>query len=69
MLKLDDKQLDTITGGTWNFDTITPAERDEYDALENARIEAENSGEWDQATDLEQQINAFIDRMNARYGA
>ena len=69
MEKLREDLLDMVTGGTWNFNTLTPTELKEYNDLEKARIEAENIGDWGLANALEAQINAFIDRMDSIYGA
>ena len=69
MTILEHEQLEKIAGGSWDFGMLTPEERGEYDSLEDARIEAENTGDWNMANSYERRINAFIARMNARYGA
>ena len=66
-LRMDD--LEIVTGGSWNFDTLTSEELDEYNALEDARLEADMAGDWTKVNALETQINAFIDRMDLKYGA
>lgn len=66
-LNLND--LKKITGGTWNFNTLTPEELAEYTALQDAWNEADLSQDWDLQRAIESRINAFIDRMDARYGA
>ena len=69
MDKLKDELLKKVSGGAWDFSTLTPAELSEYNALEEARIQAENDGDWSKANAYEAQINAFIDRMDSIYGA
>ena len=51
----------------WDFTTITPEERAEFQALDEARADADLAGEYDKVRELEAQINAFIDRMTAKY--
>ena len=48
---------------------MTPEELHEYNALENERLEADMAGNWTRVNEIEAQINAFIDRMDRKYGA
>ena len=66
-LRMD--EIETVTGGAWNFDTLEPEELAEYEALENERLEADLNSEWTKVNEIEAQINAFIDRMDLKYGA
>ena len=68
MKNLGKELLEHVTGGAWDFDTLTPEELSEYNALEEARIDAENAGDWNTAKAMEAKINEFIDRMNSIYG-
>ena len=67
--RLNGRVLEQVTGGTWSFDTITPAELKKYNALQEAWEEAEMEQNWEVQGRLEKKINAFIDRMDAKYGA
>ena len=69
MRKLSLDQMKTVTGGAWNFDSLTPAELKEYNDLQDLWQKAEDEQQWDIQRTIEQQINAFIDRMDAKYGA
>lgn len=52
----------------WTFDTLTPEERSEYDSLQEQWQEAEMEQRYESQKEIEQRINAFIDRMNNKYG-
>jgi len=52
----------------WTFDTLTAEERSEYDSLQEQWQEAEMEQRYESQKEIEQRINAFIDRMNNKYG-
>ena len=51
----------------WDFETLTPEERREYDDLQEEWQKAEDEQRYDSQRDTEKQINDFIDRMNDKY--
>ena len=65
-MNLNMEDLEMVTGGIWNFDTLTEEEQAEYDALNLECMEAVNLG-----YSLEYmmvKIQNFNERMNAKYG-
>ena len=66
--RLSKDDLKQVIGGAWTFDSISAAEKSEYDALEEARLQADMDGDWIKVNQIESQINSFIDKMDAKYG-
>ena len=67
--ELNLEQMAAVSGGAWNFDTLTPEELKEYLDLQDLWQKAEDEQQWDIQTGIEKQINTFIDRMDVKYGA
>ena len=61
-MKLSDTDMKRITGGAWEYDTITDKERAELDQIINAISESvvhPEATKW---------LDDFLDRMDAKYG-
>ena len=63
MQKLNPDDLKRISGGTWDYDTISDEERAEMDKIFDDL--------WEPSTHKEagEQLDRFIARMEAKYGA
>ena len=63
MKKLSPEDLKEISGGTWNKDTITPEEREEFERI-LALLDDDNVTAWE----FWDQYEPFARSMDAKYG-
>ena len=69
MTQLQIEELDQVTGEEWVFDMLTQAELNEYYWLQVAWQKAEEEENRDFQKVIEKRINAFMEKMDAKYGA
>ena len=69
MTQLQIEELDQVTGEEWVFDMLTQAELNEYYWLQVAWQKAEEEENRDFQKVIKKRINAFMEKMDAKYGA